>query len=76
MYIFEGHVLCYIQKKNPQKLHTLTSVIMEFTFGIVWKEVYLLQSHITVSNTYQKILFEKMIYIIDCAHNFKCYNML
>ena len=27
---------------------------MEFTFGILWKEIYLLRSHITVSNSYQK----------------------
>ena len=63
-------------KLDPQKAHTLTSVILEFTFGILWKEIYLLQSHITVSNTYKKNVFKKMTYIIDCAHNLKCYNML
>ena len=61
---------------NPQKSHTLTSVIKEFTFRIFWKEIYLLPSDITVSDTYQKNLFKKMTYIIDCVHNLKCYNML
>ena len=60
-------------KWDPQKSHTLTSVIMEFTFGILWKEIYLFPSHVTVSKTYQKHLFKKMTYIIDCVHNLKCY---
>ena len=76
MAIIRGHVICYIQKYDPQKSHTQTSVIMEFTFGILWKEIYLLPSHITVSNTYQKNVFKKMTYIIDCVHNLKFYNML
>ena len=33
-------------------------------------------SYITVSNTYQKNVFKKMTYIIDCVQNLKCYNML
>ena len=46
MAIIRGHVKCYIQKQDHQKSHTLTSVIMEFTFGILWKEIYLLNSFI------------------------------
>ena len=76
MDIIRGHIICYIQKLDPQKSHTLTSVIMGFTFGTLYKEIYQLPSHITVSNTYQKTLFKKMTYIIDCIHNLKCYNIL
>ena len=27
-------------------------------------------------SNYQKYLFKKMTYIVDCVHNLKCYNML
>ena len=39
----------------------------------IMEKNYFLPSHITVSNTYRKNIFKKMMYIIDCAHNVMLY---